>query len=95
MNFDNIPSAFTLPLRLAIISTLISGEKSFMELKQITKSTDGNLNVQLINLKNDNFIISNNTKKNTTIYSITSFGIKSFTEYIDFLERILLESKLS
>lgn len=43
MQISNIPEAFSLSIRLKLISCLLNGEKTFKELKQITKATDGNI----------------------------------------------------
>ena len=39
MQISNIPEAFSLSIRLKLISCLLNGEKTFKELKQITKAT--------------------------------------------------------
>lgn len=51
MQISNIPEAFSLSIRLKLISCLLNGEKTFKELKQITKATDGNISVQLSKLE--------------------------------------------
>ena len=38
MQISNIPEAFSLSIRLKLISCLLNGEKTFKELKQITKA---------------------------------------------------------
>lgn len=47
MEINSIPEAFQTKLRLAILSSLLTGQKSFSELKEITSSTDGNLGAQI------------------------------------------------
>lgn len=92
MNVNNISEAFTLPLRLSLVSCLINGEKTFSEIKNITNASDGNISVQLSKLENMKIVTSNKiliNKKNLTIYRITEFGLTSLQEYVLFLENIL------
>ena len=56
MQISNIPEAFSLSIRLKLISCLLNGEKTFKELKQITKATDGNISVQLSKLEEWGYI---------------------------------------
>lgn len=96
MDINNIPEAFTLPLRLALVSSLVDGEKTFKELKDITKASDGNISVQLSKLEKLNFITSNKvlTKSRVlTVYELTELGLKSLEEYVSFLENLLKNSK--
>ena len=51
MELNNIPEAFQTKLRLMIISALVTGSKSFNELKSITGASDGNISVQLSKLE--------------------------------------------
>ena len=90
---DNI---FSSQLRIVIIGVLISGRKTFNQLKELTDATDGNLSIQLKNLKNKNYIIEDDIyfgKKRNTVYSITELGKNSFVEYVDFLQSILQEKE--
>lgn len=96
MNVNNISEAFTLPLRLALISCLVDGEKTFNEIKNITKASDGNISVQLSKLENLEFISSNKkltNKKLFTVYQITELGLISLQDYVSLLESILKDSK--
>lgn len=96
MNINDIPELLTLPLRLGIISSLVINEKTFNELKAITKASDGNLSIQISKLKNANYLISykkNINKKIQTVYSITDFGLSCLESYVLLLESILLSSK--
>lgn len=92
MDITEIPEAFTLPLRLSIISSLIEANKTFKELKQLTQATDGNLSTQLSKLETWNYITSEKVienKKMKSSYTITNFALKQFEEYVDLLFTIL------
>lgn len=58
MEISNIPEAFSLSIRLKLISSLLNGEKTFTDLKKITKATDGNISVQLTKLEEWGYIES-------------------------------------
>lgn len=92
MQISDIPEAFSLSIRLKLISSLIDGEKTFTELKNITKATDGNISVQLSKLEDWGYIISDKRicgKRPKTSYKITGFGIQQLEEYVVLLESIL------
>ena len=79
-------------MRIAIVSCLITGEKTFREVKDITGATDGNLSVHLSKLQEAGYIgiykdFSNN--KPRTRYNLTSRGKKEFIDYVNTLEDIL------
>lgn len=80
-------------LRLTIMSFLMSENKSdFNELKKITKSTAGNLSVQLKKLEKANYIsITKSFLKNYphTSVTITETGIAAFEEYVEVLKEYL------
>ena len=95
MEINDIPEAFTLPLRLSIISCLVNGKKTFTEIKNITKASDGNISVQLSKLKKWGFIESEKCKINNysqTIYTITELGLKNLEDYVELLEKIIQNS---
>ena len=77
------------PIRLKIMSSLINNSKcDFNYLKEVTKSTQGNLSVQLKKLKEENYIeiektFSNNYPK--TSCRITDKGKKKFEEFFNYL----------
>lgn len=92
MEIHNIPDLFSNKLRLAAMVSLISGEKSFQELKKITNASDGNLGAQLLKLENEKYIESTKSflnRKPRTTYKITKLGTKMLNEYVDLLERII------
>ncbi len=74
-------------LRLAVISLLISvKEANFTFLLEATKSTTGNLSVQLSKLKDAEYIeISKSFENNypKTTCRITPKGIKAFEKYVE------------
>ncbi len=95
MNINNIPEALSLPLRLKLISCLVTGKKTFKELKELINASDGNLGVQLTKLENWKFIKSNKKfegRKPKSTYELTDFGLKVFKEYVELLESIIKES---
>jgi len=89
MEINSIPEAFQTKIRIAIISSLITGGKSFKQLKQLTEATDGNLGAQLIKLEELKYI---NVKKQfigrkpLSTYTLTKVGLDSFKEYVEMLE---------
>ena len=96
MEINTIPEAFQTKLRLAVLSSLLSGKKTFKELKTITSATDGNLGIQLNKLNELEYITIDkafvNNKPQTT-YTITEFGRAQFKEYVELLEKLLLSSE--
>lgn len=92
MQINEIPEAFSLPLRLKLISSLVGGTKSFQELKNLTQATDGNISVQLTKLENWGYVKSNKTirsKKMHTTYCLTDFGLEQLKEYVELLNQFL------
>lgn len=77
-------------LRLAVISLLISiHEADFMYIMEQTKSTGGNLSVQVEKLSKAGYIEVTKTFKNKrpcTVCKITPSGIKAFEEYVEALK---------
>lgn len=92
MEIANIPEAFSLSIRLKLISCLLNGEKTFSDLKKITEATDGNISVQLSKLEEWGYIKSTKSicgKRPKTSYKITDYGIQQFEAYVNLLETIL------
>ena len=76
MEIHNIPDLFSNKLRLAAMVSLVSGEKSFQELK----------------LENEKYIESAKSfvnRKPRTTYKITELGQAMLKEYVDLLERAI------
>lgn len=95
MDFNSIPEIFQSRVRLAIISALITGEKSFTQIKEITQAPDGSLNMHLTKLEEIKFISSKKefvNKKPRSTYSLTVLGKTEFKSYIRLLEHIWEES---
>jgi DNA-binding MarR family transcriptional regulator len=80
-------------LRLAIVSILVSVKKAeFTYLKEQTKSTAGNLSVQLQKLKDADYIeIEKNFKDNypQTMCKITKTGLRAFEDYVKNLQQYI------
>lgn len=92
MEISTIPKVFENRVRLAIITALISGEKTFKELKVLINATDGNLGAQLLNLESNGYISLCKEfvdRKPQTSYKITKKGENEFRDYVDLLEKIL------
>ena len=96
MELTNIPEAFQTKLRLMLISALITGAKSFNELKEVTEASDGNISVQLSKLEEWGYVDITKSivgKKMRTEIQLTPFGKENFKEYIELLNRIMSEEK--
>lgn len=92
MELHKIPDVFQSKIRLAIIAGLISGEKSFNEIKEVTQATDGNLSVHLAKLEELDYITACKQfvgKKPRTTYTITDKGRSEFIDYVRLLETIV------
>ncbi len=80
-------------LRLAIMSILLSADEAdFVYLKERTKSTSGNLSVQIDKLSEAGYIEVQRGfigKRTRTVCKITKVGIKAFEEYIESLKGYL------
>jgi DNA-binding MarR family transcriptional regulator len=80
-------------LRLAIMSLLMSVESAeFTFLKEKTKSTAGNLSVQLDKLSEAGYINVEKSfkgKKPLTTCRVTKKGIKAFEEYVNVLKQYI------
>ncbi len=95
MELHDIPEAFQTKLRLAIISSLLSGKKTFKDIKQITKATDGNISGQITKLEELGYVITSKGfigKKPCTTYEISKLGRQSFLDYVAMLERLVKEN---
>ncbi|MGB4654325.1 MAG: winged helix-turn-helix domain-containing protein [Bacteroidales bacterium] len=80
-------------LRLAIMSILLSVEEAdFNYLKEQTKSTSGNLSVQIDKLSEAGYIEVERGfvgKRTRTVCQITPKGVEAFEEYVDTLKQYL------
>lgn len=96
MNINSIPDSFQSKIRIAIVSALITGEKTFKEIKEITKATDGNLSVHLSKLEEINYVSVKKEffgKKPRSTYTLTETGRDEFIEYVSLLEKLLSTAK--
>ncbi|TYQ16255.1 UNVERIFIED_CONTAM: putative transcriptional regulators [Acetivibrio alkalicellulosi] len=96
MDVNSIPDIFQSKIRIAIVSCLLTGEKSFKEIKEITSATDGNLSVHLSKLEESGYIEVHKdffNKKPRTRYNLTSKGKTEFIDYINTLEDLLKMTK--
>ncbi|MCH5271278.1 MAG: transcriptional regulator [Lachnospiraceae bacterium] len=92
MEINNIPDVFGNKLRVAVLAALVTDEKTFRELKEITGATDGNLGAQLIKLEECAVVASDKkfvNRKPQTTYRLTDLGRKMFREYVELLEKII------
>lgn len=91
--FNDLNPILHSQLRLAIISFLISNEKSdFNEIKEITKATSGNISVQIKKLEKVSYITIKkgflNNYQHTSI-EITKTGIDAFEEYVNAIKQYI------
>lgn len=96
MNIDTIPEAFCVTLRLKIITALVSASRTFKELREITKATQGNLSVQLTKLEEWGYLTSEKViekKKTRSTYTITEYGLQQFEAYVSLLQSVLHNGK--
>lgn len=94
MKIDAIPEVFQSKIRLAIVTSLLSGEKHFSLLKEMTGATDGNLSVHLSKLEDGGFVEVKKEflgKRPRSTYSLTDKGRKAFRTYVELLSDALLE----
>jgi DNA-binding PadR family transcriptional regulator len=96
LNLDPLVHA---PIRLAILSLLISVESSnFLFLKESIGTTDGNLSTHLTKLEEACYISIKKTfkgKKPQTICAITRKGREALQTYLEQLEHIIRRQKQS
>jgi DNA-binding HxlR family transcriptional regulator len=79
-------------VRIGVVASLLTGEKNFRELKEITGATDGNLSVTLSKLEEMGYIkitkdFFNN--KPRTRCSLTAQGKDAFVDYVNMLDNII------
>ena len=93
MEFKELDPILHAPLRLAVVSLLISvKEAEFTFLREKTNSTAGNLSVQIQKLKDAGYIdVVKQFKDNypQTICKVTTTGITAFERYVENLKTYL------
>ena len=90
MEFQELDPILHAPLRLAVVSLLLSvKEAEFTFIKEKTNSTAGNLSVQISRLKEAGYIeVTKQFKDNypLTICKITPKGLDAFEKYVKALQ---------
>ena len=90
MDYNSIPDALQTRLRISILSAIYTGEKDFNTLKEILGVTDGNLSIQLMKLEQFGCLSSTRLvsgKKHRTVYSISDYGRRIFSDYVELLRK--------
>jgi len=97
MEFKELDPILHAPLRLAVISLLLSvKEAEFTFIKEKTNATAGNLSVQISKLKEAGYIeVTKQFRDNypLTICKITTKGLTAFENYVKALQSYMLISK--
>jgi DNA-binding transcriptional ArsR family regulator len=90
MEFKDLDPILHAPLRLAVVSLLLSvKEAEFTFIKEKTNSTAGNLSVQITKLKEAGYIeVTKQFRDNypLTICRITPKGLAAFENYVNALQ---------
>lgn len=92
MDINSIPDIFQSKLRIAIIACLMTGEKTFKEVKKITGATDGNLSAQISKMEESGYIDVYKDfcdNKPRTRYNLTIKGRSEFIDYVNTLDNLL------
>jgi len=84
-------------LRLGILSALaVNNSLSFNELKQILKTTDGNLSVHARKLEDADYVSCEKSFEGRvprTEYKITSTGRRALERYLDSMEQVIAAAR--
>lgn len=84
-------------LRLGILSALaVNHSLSFNELKQILKTTDGNLSVHARKLEDAEYVSCEKSFEGRvprTEYKITSTGRRALERYLDSMEQVIAAAR--
>ena len=95
VDVNSIPDIFQSKLRIAVVSCLMTGEKTFKEVRELTNSTDGNLSVQISKLEEAGYLSINKdffNNKPRTRYNLTEKGKKAFVDYVNVLDNIIKQN---
>lgn len=95
MDANSIPDIFQSKLRIAVVACLMTGEKTFKEVKELTNSSDGNLSVHISKLEEAGYLsISKDffNNKPRTRYTLTEKGKKAFVDYVNILDNIIKQN---
>jgi len=84
-------------LRLGILSALaVNNSLSFNELKQILKTTDGNLSVHARKLEDADYVSCEKSfagRVPRTEYKITAIGRRALERYLDSMEQVIAAAR--
>ena len=91
--FDELDPVLNVPVRLAIVSTLLKLKQAdFAYLQEITKTTQGNLSHQIKKLNEAGYIEVEKTFKGNypqTICKLTKTGKMAFEKYVVAIKKYL------
>ncbi len=94
-SYQQINKVVHAPIRLAILSTLVTVEQAdFNYLKQITSASDGNLSTHLKKLEDVEYVEVEKKfvdKKPRSVYRLTEIGRDEFLNYVNNLEQFLVK----
>jgi DNA-binding MarR family transcriptional regulator len=86
-------------MRLGIVSALASAESlTFVELKSLLETTDGNLSVHARKLEDAGFITCRKTfadRRPRSEYRLTSQGRRAMQRYLDHMEALIEHTRRS
>ncbi len=92
-DYQQIDDTLHSRIRLAVVAALVSVEQAdFNFLKEMVKTTDGNLSTHIRKLEEAGYVSSKKKfvqKKPKTTYKITDKGRRSLEEYVSTLEKFL------
>ena len=81
------------PLRLGIVSALAANEMlTFIELREMTRATDGNLSVHARKLEGAGYLACKKTfqgRTPRTEFRLTAKGRRAFERYLDHMESLI------
>ncbi len=96
-DYQQIDDTLHSRIRLAVVAALVSvNEAEFNFLKEMVKTTDGNLSTHLKKLEDAGYISSKKRfvdRKPQTKYKITERGKRALEEYINTIEKFLTRER--
>lgn len=96
MELNSIPDIFQSKIRIAIVSCLLTGTKTFKEIKTLTGATDGNISTHMKKLNEAEVVAIEKDFENNkprTRYSLTEGGREAFEAYVKRLEQMIQNAK--
>ncbi len=92
-DYQQIDDTLHSRIRLAVVAALVSVEEAdFNFLKDMVKTTDGNLSTHIRKLEDAGYVSSKKRfvdRKPQTTYKITDKGRRALEEYVNTLEKFL------